>query len=290
MEAVGNRATASLLHPVPEGSKDAPGTEDKPAAEPPVVRPTLRRGSNGDDVSFVQAVLVSRGWPVAVDGQFDAETAAYVCLLQQRWHIDIDGTVGRDTWAALDAELEPGGEPLNGSGVADAAAAISGGPGPATEYAASAAAVAARQDQPAVQRQEAGDGGGETGGKEPASSVDAVGPGSISPDVMLIQLGLKMAFPGAAIALDGIYGDATRAYVLLYQHDHGLAIDGIVGPQTRVHLDPTLSAQRHVAASEELLSILEDLEKMTDDQRAAALPQIGPRIIAATKTLGEQDF
>jgi hypothetical protein len=48
--------------------------------------------------------------------------------------------------------------------------------------------------------------------------------------------------------------------------------------------------QRHLAASEELRSIIDDLQAMTDAQRASALPQLVPKILAATRTLGERDF
>jgi peptidoglycan hydrolase-like protein with peptidoglycan-binding domain len=145
-----------MVSPVGKGS----GPNGTGAAVPPDTRPTLRRGSTGDDVRTVQAVLVARGWPVAIDGQFGAETAAYVCLLQHRWHIDVDATVGRDTWAAVDAELEPGGNEGSGNNaVVDEAAGAAGGPGPSTEIATSAAAGAAVGNGPALQRQESGNAG-----------------------------------------------------------------------------------------------------------------------------------
>ncbi|HET7628695.1 MAG TPA: peptidoglycan-binding protein [Bacillales bacterium] len=39
-------------------------------------------------------------------------------------------------------------------------------------------------------------------------------------------------------ALDGIFGSHTRAAVISYQRDHGLAVDGIAGPQTLTSLFP----------------------------------------------------
>jgi peptidoglycan hydrolase-like protein with peptidoglycan-binding domain len=275
----------------PAGPKDVTGPNGTGAVAPPAVRPTLRRGSTGDDVRTVQAVLMARGWPVSIDGQFGAETAAYVCLLQQQWHIDVDATVGRDTWAAVDAELEPAGDEESGtSAVADAAAAAAGGPGPSTEVATSAAAAAALASRPAVQRQEPGRAEGGSGDGGPGRTVTTVGPGSVGPDVMMIQVGLQLAFPAAGIVADAVFGDATEAYVLLYQHDHGLAVDGTVGPETRSHLDPMLSMQRHLAASEELASIFSDLQAMTEAQLMSAMPAVVPRILAATRTLGERDF
>jgi hypothetical protein len=58
---------------------------------------------------------------------------------------------------------------------------------------------------------------------------------------------------------------------------------------TRVRLDPVPSMLRHMAASDELASLLDDLQQMTREQQASALPDMVPRILAATKTLGERD-
>jgi peptidoglycan hydrolase-like protein with peptidoglycan-binding domain len=37
---------------------------------------------------------------------------------------------------------------------------------------------------------------------------------------------------GANIAVDGDFGDETRAAVVWFQQQNGIAVDGIVGPQT----------------------------------------------------------
>jgi hypothetical protein len=51
-----------------------------------------------------------------------------------------------------------------------------------------------------------------------------------------------------------------------------------------------LSMQRHIAASEELASIFDDLQ--ADDRRAARERDAAAslKILAATRTLGERDF
>ena len=41
---------------------------------------------------------------------------------------------------------------------------------------------------------------------------------------------------------DGIYGNRTAAAVRTFQADHGIAVDGLVGPQTRRALDAVLAA------------------------------------------------
>jgi len=297
MQAAGNRAIASLLAPtpvqrdVPTGPTGVTGPSGAGADGSRDVRPTLSRGSTGDDVRTVQSVLVARGSPVSIDGQLGTETAAYVCLLQHRWHIDVTGTVDRDTWAAVDAELDTSGDQEAGSTqVVKEAAAWGGGAGPSTEMATAAATVAALENGPAVQREEAGNAAADPGAERRASSAATIGPGSTGPDVMVIQAGLQIAFPAAGIAWDGVFGDATEAHVLLYQLRHGLVPDGIVGPETRSRLDPTLSMQRHAAASEELVSLLSDFDAMTDLERAAAFPEVMPKIAAAARTLVERDF
>ena len=68
-----------------------------------------------------------------------------------------------------------------------------------------------------------------------------------------------MAYPNAGVTVDGSFGVQTLAFVLLYQVDHGLSPDGIVGPETRKHLDPVESAMRKVAAAQELSAFNQDL-------------------------------
>jgi Putative peptidoglycan binding domain len=66
------------------------------------LRPTLRRGDEGDLVGEVQADL-----KVAVDGNFGPDTEAAVIQFQRDRGLDSDGVVGPRTWAALDALAGP---------------------------------------------------------------------------------------------------------------------------------------------------------------------------------------
>ena len=67
----------------------------------------LRRGSTGDDVSWVQTMLntiagVDLSLPtLAVDGIFGAETERVVRQFQQNYGLDADGIVGPLTWDVL---------------------------------------------------------------------------------------------------------------------------------------------------------------------------------------------
>ena len=61
--------------------------------------------------------------------------------------------------------------------------------------------------------------------------------GSTGSAVKKLQRALKARFydPGS---VDGIFGAATAKAVRQYQADHGLVVDGIVGPKTWAGLDP----------------------------------------------------
>ncbi len=72
----------------------------------------LRRGSTGDDVSWVQTMLntiagVDLSLPtLTVDGIFGAETERVVRQFQQNYGLSADGIVGPLTWDALTREYE----------------------------------------------------------------------------------------------------------------------------------------------------------------------------------------
>lgn len=79
-------------------------------APPPGGRPVLRRGSRGEAVGELQRLLQKAGFVLAIDEDFGAGTEVAVCAFQrQRGLVPVDGIVGRDTWAALDAALAQAG-------------------------------------------------------------------------------------------------------------------------------------------------------------------------------------
>ena len=61
--------------------------------------------------------------------------------------------------------------------------------------------------------------------------------GSEGPAVQLLQLALERAGQGE-LALDGVFGGATRAALRRFQEERGLAADGVAGPQTHRALLP----------------------------------------------------
>lgn len=63
---------------------------------------TLRRGSSGDAVRFVQSELnKTDNAGLTVDGQFGARTESAVTAFQRRSGLKADGVVGSQTWSAL---------------------------------------------------------------------------------------------------------------------------------------------------------------------------------------------
>lgn len=70
-----------------------------------VQRPTIRRGSSGEDVVYLQQWLVAKGYVVGkygVDGKFGNDTLESVKAFQAKNHLTIDGVVGKSTWEALE--------------------------------------------------------------------------------------------------------------------------------------------------------------------------------------------
>ena len=66
------------------------------------IKPTLRYGSRGIDVQFLQHILTSNGYNIgAIDGIFSTKTLDAVKMLQLKNGLSVDGIVGQKTWAVL---------------------------------------------------------------------------------------------------------------------------------------------------------------------------------------------
>lgn len=64
--------------------------------------PTLRRGSEGDEVADLQMLLNSKfGYKLDIDGDFGSKTEAAVKDFQRKQGLTVDGVVGPMTWKAL---------------------------------------------------------------------------------------------------------------------------------------------------------------------------------------------
>ena len=68
----------------------------------PSTRGTLKYGSRGTDVTYLQQRLSAKGYSVGtIDGIFGNKTLAAVKTLQNENSLVVDGIVGSKTWAAL---------------------------------------------------------------------------------------------------------------------------------------------------------------------------------------------
>ena len=82
----------------------------------PTWHPTVRRGSKGEDVKYVQTILYNLGYNLGsygIDGDFGRATEAAVKEFQRDHKLNQDGVVGPLTYEALEkavAQLEPSKE------------------------------------------------------------------------------------------------------------------------------------------------------------------------------------
>lgn len=106
---------------VPTGDKTTPWDISTDHVPPPIVidKPTIAKGSRGDDVKIVQQLLM-------VDGIFGPATEQAVKQFQKDNGLSVDGIVGPYTWRALLREVKP--EPLPvGDWITDVTATVFGG-------------------------------------------------------------------------------------------------------------------------------------------------------------------
>ena len=72
-------------------------------------RRTLRKGDMGADVALLQGDLIALGYDCGAwgaDGDFGSATDAAVRAYQTARRLEVDGIVGPNTWAALDADMD----------------------------------------------------------------------------------------------------------------------------------------------------------------------------------------
>lgn len=81
-----------------------------PTPDPGTTRPTVRRGSRGEDVRYLQTKLAEFGYDIGssgIDGVFGKQTENAVKQFQTDCGLTADGVCGKDTWKAIE-DHEPG--------------------------------------------------------------------------------------------------------------------------------------------------------------------------------------
>lgn len=61
----------------------------------------LKKGARGEDVRALQMLLAGHGYPLVVDGSFGGKTENALMCFQEDWGLEVDGSCGRASWAAL---------------------------------------------------------------------------------------------------------------------------------------------------------------------------------------------
>ena len=78
-----------------------PNPQPQPEPSPSGSRQTLREGSRGGDVEYLQTRLKDYGYNIDVDGAFGPATSSAVRAFQNANGLESDGIVGPATWTAL---------------------------------------------------------------------------------------------------------------------------------------------------------------------------------------------
>jgi hypothetical protein len=74
----------------------------KPVAS--YTRPVLHNGAKGEWVRVLQTKLVEAGYKISIDGIYGPKTRMAVLMYQEAQGLQVDGIVGRKTWARLYGE------------------------------------------------------------------------------------------------------------------------------------------------------------------------------------------
>jgi len=180
-----------------------------------------------------QAQMRSRGWTIAVDGFYGAESAAIARQFQTEKGLSVDGIVGEQTWeATFDNSTITG----------------------ATESPPTVAALTVEHPYPGT-----------------TLSYSPLGILSFNPQAQTFQQALKSL--GWQVEPDGLFGSRSAAATRLFQQQNNLDADGIVGPltwaaafntnaplaPTQQNLNPVAATSRINAAGLELIKSFEGL-------------------------------
>lgn len=96
--------TVVVLNDGAKAGDNAPGAPNEEGDTVEVTLNMLKRGSIGNQVWSLQALLIAKGYDLGkygLDGEFGGDTEKAVKDFQQRYSLDVDGIVGKDTWSKL---------------------------------------------------------------------------------------------------------------------------------------------------------------------------------------------
>lgn len=189
----------------------------------------LKQGSSGDNVLYLQYGLhIMCCSPGGIDGDFGSGTEAAVRKFQGKYSLSADGIVGTGTWSKLQSLIKEIQNSLSKKGYNTNG--VDGLAGPATyeaviNFQRANGLMVDGQVGPATREKllgSSGDGG---------SDSFPLKVGSKGPYVLFLQNGLWISCINPN-GRDGDFGNGTASAVRLFQSNHGLSVDGIVGTAT----------------------------------------------------------
>lgn len=195
----------------PAVSQGVSRLEPEVPRQEPIVRPTLRTGSQGSTVSELQAALKLWGYyNESVDGNYGESTAIAVSQFQRSAGLKPDGIVGRSTWEKL-FPIAAAPSPLS--------------PPTASTNSPQLPTNLPLPEQPAINSTQA------SASDLPGENFPVLKEGMRGAAVFWLQRRLQTAgfFKGS---VDGIFGSETEEAVKAAQRRYRLNPDGIVGPTT----------------------------------------------------------
>lgn len=231
----------------------APGAAIEPVGNTPeaLLRPTLKPGSRGSEVTELQATLKLLGYyGGTVDGVYGQSTVAAVAQFQQAAGLNADGITGAATWNRL---FPSAVEPAGAAATAPTPAANSASPLPAASGSASfptpsGVSPAPSSVMPAANPRPATKPAGTTTPKpsKPATETRPTATATSATETVALPV-LRQGAKGSAVialqerlrslgvfkgAADGVFGAETLAAVKAAQRRFKLDPDGVVGGGT----------------------------------------------------------
>ena len=195
--------------PAPTPSTGTIGGYEMPTVSIRLTSPTTK----GDGVKWIQKVLKDLGFSITIDGEFGEITCKRVKEFQSLCGLTPDGSVGPATRTAM---LDMWNKKMG---------AVS--PSPTPRPTASPTPRPSPSPTPAPTPLS-----GRVGNYDmPTVSIKLTSPTTRSDGVKWVQTILKDLGYGGTV--DGEYGSNTQKRVKQFQQEHGLTVDGNVGPATR---------------------------------------------------------
>lgn len=179
-----------------------------------VARPILKKGSQGKEVSELQAALKLLGYYKGeIDGVYSQNTAIAVSQFQQAAGLEPDGIVNQETWQKLFPETSSS---ANNSQLANRS---------------NSEIRQADSEKESTTEESPTDTNNNTNTETPTVDLPTLKLGMQSPEVFWLQKRLQAIgfFQGST---DGIFGKDTQTAVIAAQKKYGLKPDGIVGAAT----------------------------------------------------------